>query len=131
LNRPVETSVMHSSVDPARHGPYLKLLRCPRMGAVRLRRLLRRFGTPEQVLSASPGDLLSVEGMNEKAAEAIAQAGRGEFDRQVEREIEWLQKHGVQLFLLDEPGYPRLLREIASPPPVLYVWGTYRPEDLL
>ena len=131
MDRPVETSATHRSIDPVRHGPYLKLLRCPRMGAVRLRRLLHRFGSPEQALSASLGDLLTVEGMNEKAAEAILQAGRGEFDRQVERELEWLQKHGVQLMLLDEPGYPRLLREISSPPPVLYVWGTYRPEDLL
>ncbi|MFH1741283.1 MAG: DNA-processing protein DprA [bacterium] len=119
------------SKDPSRYAPYLTLLRCPRMGAVRLRRLLDRFGTPEKVLSASHHDLLQVERMNAEAADAIIQAGKGEFDRQVQKEISWLRGQGVRLVLLDDPAYPTLLKEIASPPPVLYIWGTYRPEDVL
>ena len=101
------------------------------MGAVRLRRLLACFETPENVLRASRQELMGVERITEKVAETILQAGRGEFDHQVRKEITWLREHGVRLVLLDDPSYPRLLREISSPPPVLYVWGTYRPEDIL
>ena len=39
------------------------------------------------------------------------------------RDLDWLQKNGVQLLSLTDLRYPPLLLEIADPPPLLYVWG--------
>ncbi len=122
---------LHKSGDPADYKAYLTLLRCPRMGPVRMRRLLERFGTPEKVLAASTNDLLTVEGVSNDAAEAVRSAARGEYDRKVEREIRWLREQGVRLALLGDASYPGPLQEISSPPPLLYIWGTYVPEDIL
>ena len=117
--------------DPSRYRAYLILRRCPRMGPVRMRRLLDRFGSPENVLSASVNELSAVEGMNRDAVDAIRLAAQGEHDDDVHKEIAWLCKQGIRLVLLDDPEYPRPLREISSPPPLLYIWGTYVPEDIL
>jgi len=40
-----------------------------------------------------------------------------------------MQDRDIQTLTLSRPGYPRLLREIHDPPPVLYVKGTLLPED--
>jgi DNA processing protein len=130
--KPVEDNQMRDATeDLLCYAPYLALLRCERIGAVRLRRLLTRFGTPENILRASRHELLGVKGVTETVADAVVMAGRGEFDRQVQKEISWLGEHGIRLVLLGDPSYPRMLQEISSPPPILYVWGTYRPEDIL
>jgi len=46
-------------------------------------------------------------------------------------EAEWerTQKAGVTVLTWDDPRYPRLLREVPDPPPVLYVRGALLPED--
>ncbi len=40
-----------------------------------------------------------------------------------ERCLRWAEKPGRHLLTLDDPHYPPLLREIANPPPVLFVRG--------
>jgi len=40
-----------------------------------------------------------------------------------------MQTRDIQILTLSSPGYPRLLREIHDPPPVLYVKGTLLSED--
>ena len=40
-----------------------------------------------------------------------------------------MQTRDIQILTLSSPDYPRLLREIHDPPPVLYVKGTLLPED--
>ena len=44
--------------------------------------------------------------------------------RTAEAEAERAQRAGIAILGRDEPGYPRLLREIADPPLVLYVRGS-------
>ena len=45
------------------------------------------------------------------------------------RQIAWLEKHGVRIVLRDDANYPRLLREIHDPPPLLFVRGTLEESD--
>jgi DNA processing protein len=41
----------------------------------------------------------------------------------IEAELELAAKRGYQFVALTDPDYPRLLREIPDPPPLLYVYG--------
>jgi DNA processing protein len=71
-----------------------------------------------------------VDGVGPRRAEALRRA----FDeiareRRVEREKELIEKRGVSLLAVDEPGYPALLRHINDAPPLLFVRGSIRAED--
>lgn len=46
-------------------------------------------------------------------------------------EIERLQTTAIRVTTLGATDYPEALRWIPEPPPVLYIWGTLRPEDSL
>lgn len=43
--------------------------------------------------------------------------------REVSADLRWLRNNGGRLLFLTDPAYPSLLREIADPPPWLYVMG--------
>jgi DNA processing protein len=47
------------------------------------------------------------------------------------RELERLQSTEISIMTLGDADYPQALRWIPEPPPVLYIWGTFRPEDQL
>ncbi len=47
----------------------------------------------------------------------------------LEEELALARRHGVQLVTLDDPDYPAPLKTIPQPPPVLYIWGRWLPED--
>jgi len=47
----------------------------------------------------------------------------GELQARAEKELEKLERLGYTLITFDDPIYPRLLREIVEPPPVLYCRG--------
>ncbi|MGH2560440.1 MAG: DNA-processing protein DprA [Thermomicrobiales bacterium] len=47
----------------------------------------------------------------------------------LDREMERMENLGISVVTLVDGDYPRLLREIPAPPPVLYARGVLRPED--
>jgi len=51
---------------------YLALNLLPQVGPVRVRKLLRHFGSPERILSAKSSEIVQVEGFGSAQAEAIA-----------------------------------------------------------
>lgn len=98
----------------------------PKMGPVRLRRLLEVFGSPERVLAAKRRDLEPVSGIGPEVAEAIV---GWESRVDLPAELERIDRAGVRVLTAADPAYPRLLREIHNPPIVLYVWGTIEDRD--
>lgn len=90
--------------------------------------LLERFGTPLAVLSASPSELRSVQGVGPKLARAISRAA-AEID--AEAEIALCRRRGVEIFTAADPRYPAVLHQIHDPPAVLFVRGTLLPDDAL
>ncbi|MBI4160937.1 MAG: DNA-protecting protein DprA, partial [Acidobacteria bacterium] len=52
-----------------------------------------------------------------------------ELEAVVEREWRSAERIGCSVLTLADDNYPRLLREIPDPPPVLYCLGDLRPED--
>ena len=96
----------------------LALLRTPRVGPRSYQALVERFGSPDQVFAAT-GDELAGLGL---AKETLAGLKSPDWSR-VEADLRWLESAGNHCLSLQDPGYPQMLREIADPPPLLFVRG--------
>jgi len=82
-------------------------------------KLLREFGSPEAIFSAS---LTALEGHRLPAAVAQAIHSRQPMSAAA-KELAQVEAAGCRLLTWDEPQYPLRLREIYDPPPLLYVRG--------
>ena len=97
-----------------------------KMGPVRLRRLLEVFETPERILSAKRDQLRAVDGIGRDVAEEIAN-----WENRIDlvAELRRIRDFGAKVIIAESPLYPRQLREIHSPPIVLYIWGELSERD--
>jgi DNA processing protein len=91
----------------------------PGLGARLAGKLLREFGSPEAVFHASL-TALEAQGLQAPVAQAIHSR---EPLSVAAKELAQVQATGCRLLTWDEPAYPRLLRQIYDPPPLLYVRG--------
>ena len=97
----------------------------PGIGATRLAGLIEHFGGIAEAWGASPG-ALRASGLGSRAIDSlVATRSRLSLDAEMER----VERAGVQILTLADDDYPRLLREIPSPPLVLYVRGSLLPAD--
>ena len=97
----------------------------PGVGAARLTRLIDHFGTVEDAWRASERELRAAGLPQEVAGTVVAQRQRLDLDRELDR----LDQSGVSALTLEDNDYPRMLRHISSPPPILYVRGQLLPTD--
>lgn len=97
------------------------------LGAVRFRKLLAYFGTLANAWAASELALQSA-GLSSKITAQIVEQ-RKSTDPEALQGI--LEKKGISVLTWEDNAYPRFLREIDQPPPVLYYKGTITPEDEL
>ena len=97
-----------------------------RVGPVRLRHLLGRFGDAVSILHASRRDLESVDGIGSETADAIK---NWEANVDLAGEIRRIEEYKCHVVIQSDPEYPASLREIYDPPIILYVRGTLKPED--
>ena len=97
---------------------WLQLTLTPGLGAATIRELLKQFGLPEKILAAPRATLARFAN-----PQALATLDSEAIARSVERALAWLEQPGCSLVTLADPGYPRLLLEIADPSPVLYCRG--------
>ncbi|NNF99754.1 MAG: DNA-protecting protein DprA [Desulfobacteraceae bacterium] len=100
--------------------PWLTLKSVPGIGNLLFNRLLRHFQSPDQVLSASHGELTQVQGISSPQATAIRRHAVPDWAAE---EIETVFKSGYHIILQTDDRYPTLLSEIPDPPPFLYVYG--------
>lgn len=98
----------------------------PKIGPVRVRRLLDTLGSPEAILSAPLDRLLRVDGIGEETA-GILRSWQDHADPT--SEIAEAGQRGIRLVTQDDAGYPAPLREIYDHPLLLYVWGELAPQD--
>ncbi|MBZ5694118.1 MAG: DNA-processing protein DprA [Acidobacteriia bacterium] len=98
---------------------WLALALTPGLGARTAGKLLREFGSPDAIFSAS---LTALEGQRLPAAVAQALHSRQALS-DAAKELAKVQAVGCRLLTWDEPEYPARLREIYDPPPLLYVKG--------
>lgn len=100
---------------------FVALNMLPRIGPVRVRRLLDRFGSPQAILAARTADLCHVENVGPEVADSITNWAR---HCDPEHEMSLASRAGATVVALNDPAYPRALRQIHDPPIVLYVRGT-------
>lgn len=86
----------------------IRLLRSPHVGPVSYAMLLQRFGSAAEALAALP-ELSARGGRRYRACPADT----------VEREIEAVRMAGARYLFHDQPGYPALLHQLESAPPIL------------
>jgi len=105
---------------------YIVLNMLPGIGPARLRRLLDVFKAPERILTARPAELRSIPGIGPEVADSVTQ---WEKHADLPAELQHIADFGAKIIPHDSPDFPPLLREISSPPILLYVWGDLLPRD--
>jgi DNA processing protein len=95
------------------------------IGAVRFQVLLDTFGNASSAWQASP-EALRGAGISTKIIENLLQ-----LRSQVNLDQVWeqIQAQKIRVITWQDEAYPRRLKEIDQPPPVLYCLGEYLPED--
>lgn len=100
--------------------PWFALKSIPGIGNLLFKRLTDRFGSPEQVFTASEEELLEVEGISPRLAAAVRTHSVPDY---AAGEIALALQKGYRIVTLSDPEYPPLLLQIPDPPPFLYVYG--------
>ena len=105
---------------------FIALNMIERVGPVRVRQLLERFGEAPAILRASRQQLLAVHGIGPDTADSIA-----DWEKSVDLsgELKRLEEFGCHVLIQEDENYPPSLREIYDPPIVLYVKGTLDTKD--
>ncbi|MEW6356549.1 MAG: DNA-processing protein DprA [Planctomycetota bacterium] len=107
---------------------WLALHGVPGMGAATFLKLIERFGTPRAALEkATPADLTRMS----RVAPGLADEIRRARDRigDAERRIEALLTEGIRIITIEDGDYPKLLRRIRTPPPLLFCRGGFEKTD--
>ena len=105
---------------------YVALNMLPRIGPVRVRKLVDMCGGPVEVFSASRETLLKVEGLGNKTADIILD---WESYADISSELSSARDRGIKILTQLDEEYPQPLLDTYDPPLALYVWGEILPQD--
>jgi len=95
------------------------------IGPARVRALLDYFGSLKTAWEA-PAEKLRDAGLDRRSLQNLLSA-RQTLD--LKQEMDRLHRAQVQVFTWEDEDYPRRLRQIYNPPPVLYARGDLLPQD--
>ena len=90
------------------------------IGYVTFSELVKHFGSPSKIAGHAKCDYLEVKRVNEKLA---AELENTDLERIMARERDMAMQRDIQIIAITDPEYPAILREIPTPPIVLYVAG--------
>jgi DNA processing protein len=92
----------------------------PGVGYQTIQRLLTAFGSAQRALDATLEELTQVEGLTANISQQLVS---GKSRVSVDQELELIEAHNCHVLAINDSAYPMLLKEIADPPPLLYVRG--------
>lgn len=104
---------------------YLAFARVKGIGPARVRLLTNHFASLEDAWNANLFEL-SGSGLDAKSIDTLMNVRKTVLP---EQELSRVHKAGMHALCWEDADYPRLLREIADPPPVIYVKGSLTPAD--
>ena len=104
----------------------LRLSTVPGVGSNRLRALIARFKSPNEVFRASIVDLSAVVGIDKKTARNIKTHKDGGFAK---KQLSKVNTSGAHIVTYWDARYPQLLKNIPDPPAMLFIKGSIIPED--
>ncbi len=99
---------------------WIRLSLVPGLGLSSYWRLIDHFQSPTAVLKASSKELLQVKGIREQQVAGLFSPSTSP---DAHRELERLMTAGGSALSFEDANYPPLLKQLADPPPVLYVLG--------
>ena len=99
---------------------HIALTRIPQIGDIQIGILLKHFSTPEDIFKASKRDLEHVPGFGAIRASQIKQFK--DFD-QIKKEIDFVNKHHIQVLVKGFSAYPQRLEHCIDSPYILYYKG--------
>ncbi|MBM2831687.1 MAG: processing protein [Dehalococcoidia bacterium] len=95
------------------------------IGTARFSLLEQHFGNPEAAWKAPAGELAKAGLDSKTVAELLEQRAQVNLDEELEK----LERHRVKALTWHDASYPARLKEVYDRPPVLYVEGSFLPED--
>ena len=101
-------------LDDEQRRDWLRLIMSENVGPITFRQLINKFGSAKDALAALP-ELARRGGLQRRIQIYPADAA--------EKHLEAIARHGAQLLAIGEAGYPPLLREVDTSPPLLCVKG--------
>lgn len=99
---------------------WLAINKIPNIGPVTIKKLWQHFGTIKAVWEANENSALGIEGISKQAVKSFI-VNREKVN--LDEELNLLAEKKVQALTLDADFYPKVLKNIYDPPPVLYVKG--------
>jgi DNA processing protein len=105
---------------------WLALLTVPKIGPIRYIHLVKRFGSPEKVLSASERELSEQPDVGAILASNIRNKVSW---KEAEEQLELLKRTQVRIVTFQDQDYPQNLLSIYDPPPFLFAKGEIKKED--
>ncbi len=100
---------------------WIALSLVPGLGINGYWRLIEYFHSPTNVLQASQKELSQVPGIQKKQITGLA--SRDTVLQWGREELEKLNSGSAEALSFEDSSYPALLRQIADPPPVIYIQG--------
>lgn len=97
------------------------------VGASAMLRLTRAFGSAQAAVAAPVAELVARGGVSHQQASQLRRAA--ESVDLLRRRIAAWRARGIELVSMEEEAYPAGLRDLRSPPPLLYLRGTLRHRD--
>ena len=98
------------------------------VGLKTVQRLRDVFGSATRTLQATSDELGEIDQLSPTMHDLLK---RKPIQYPIERELELINEYGCQVVTLYDDAYPQYLKEIDTPPLVLYIRGELTPEDLL
>ena len=90
------------------------------LGPVRIKHLIDRYGSAEEVFKLRGGELRAGGLIPDQCIARLTEAG---LFTEAEAQIALARNNGASIFTLASPDYPPYLKEIFAPPPVLFLRG--------
>ena len=98
--------------------PWLVLLKAHGLGPSKTNALLQHYGTAQSIINASAKELATF-GLSNKTISALHNTSADTF----QADIDWQNENNHHIITYSDERYPKPLRNISDPPPLLYVWG--------
>jgi DNA processing protein len=109
-------------MDPRNLADWIAMNMLPGLGPVSLHRALKCYADPGEIAHRLPPAAFRALARRPPTADTLADARRG-LRRRARRELERCRRMGVRLLPWCDPDYPAALREITTPPVLLYLRG--------
>ncbi len=103
---------------------YLRIFHSHSVGVSVFSRLLKEFGTLRRLVSLSESALSALGlscGQIETVLSPVSSVG---VEKQIDADLEWNSRPENSIVYYEDEDYPKLLQEIDSAPPLLYVTGS-------